>query len=304
MRFFAFILFVAFAGFPPPNAKAQELDVTEIVEAHEAYTARDSNRNRNRLLAALEDYQDDAAVETVQAYRAILANDIESGRYSRIRESALATAAHLEPVADVLPKLHIEAKFFAAIALFNGRQDSDAMIEMAHVQGLAQSIVDETGSRPDWATDLRWKAEAWRMAMEAYFMSTNARYPSEPKVQSVLDKYPYSEQSVTEEGESLQAEETLPRCPAKMVQKPRLRYSAKQAFKGMYGAVILGFQTDSDGRVVNPRVLASIPSEEFDQRSLDVVGQWRLEAENPEDVGVTCRLNNSNVVQPLTFSLN
>ena len=304
MRVFICFVFALFAASSFFEASAQELDVTEIVEAHEAYTARDSYRNRNRLLAALEAYQDDAAIETVQAYRAILANDVESGRFSRIRESALATAAHLEPVSDILPKLHIEAKFFAAIALFNGRQDSDAIIEMAHVQGLAQSIVAEAGSRPDWASDFRWKAEAWRMAMEAYFMSTNARYPSELKVQSVLDEYPYSEQPASEDGACIQAEETLPRCPAKMGQKPKLRYSAKQAFKGMYGAVILGFETDADGRVVNPRVLASIPSEEFDQRSLDVIGQWRLEAENPEDVGVKCRLNNSNVVQPLTFYLN
>ena len=301
MRVFVYIVLFVSAAMTPLSASPQDLDVTKVVEAHEAYTARDSKRNRDRLLAALESYQDDATVETVRAYRAILNADIGSGRFNRIRESALATATHLEPVSDILPKLYIEAKFFAAIGLFNGRQDPDAITEMAHVQGLSASVSDDAGDRPDWATDLRWKSEAWRMAMSAYFMSIGARHPSDSSIEAILDLYSPNETPL--DPSAPQPETKLPQCAGKVIQKPKLRYSAKQSFNGMYGAVILGLEFDPNGAVVNPRVLASVPVDEFDERSIAVVNKWKFEPEDPSQVGVTCRIENSSVVQPLLFSL-
>lgn len=303
MRVWSLFGLAVFACFVIPDLEAQDLDVTSVVEKHEAFTTSATDDTRRALLDALAAYKSDPTVETVQAYLALMKSDTGNAEYSEMRETALATAAHLEPVSEILPRQYIEAKYVAAVSYFNHRQNADAILEMAHVEGFTRHFVDDVGERPDWANDLKWQADAWGMAMEAYFESSRERYPGRDEVNAILDTYGTLEEAAYIGASETTVEYALPHCPGQMIQRPKMRYPAGKAMRGMFGAVILGLEFDSEGNVINPRVLASIPVEEFDEKSLRVVGKWRYKADEPDQVGVTCRLERTDVVQPLVFEI-
>lgn len=285
------------------SAKAQDLDVTEIVTASDAFMAQPSADTRAALMAALSAYQGDPTVQSVNAYVGLLLHDGQGDNSADLYQSAGAAKAHFEPVADVIPKQYIEARFLAAVALFNLEQDSEAMIEIAHVEGQARAFTDQTGAHPDWADSLKWKADAWGMAMEAYFESARERHPDESEIQDILASYGSDTAALNARAARSLDENGLPFCSGRMIQRPAVRYPSGKAMRGMFGAVILELEFDEEGQVINPRVLASVPVEEFDDRSLRAVGQWKFKPDQPKQVGVTCRLNRDSVVQPLVFQI-
>ncbi|MEL6666180.1 MAG: energy transducer TonB [Pseudomonadota bacterium] len=291
---YAFILICLInLGLP---AMAQEAGISEVVAAQERFVDGPSDATRTGLLTALADYSGPPAVETVNAYMALVSSDSASGDAAKMRESALAATAHLEPVKEILPQQFAETKYVAAVAYFNDDPEPDAMLEMAHVEGFAKAYRDSLGEHPEWADRLRWKADAWGMAMEAYFDSSGKRWPSEEEINAILATYP-----VPLDPSDSASDDQLPQCSGRMIQRPKMRYPSGKAMRGMYGAVILGFELDPEGRVVNPEILASIPIEEFDEKSLQTVGKWRYKPDDSDQVGVSCRLERSNVVQPLVF---
>lgn len=298
---YAFLL-VCLIGIGLP-AIAQDNDLSDVLAAQKGFAEAPSKQTRADLLSALAAYSGPPAVETVNAYMALIVSDGSSDDAKKMRESALAAAAHFEPVKQVIPRQFVEAQFVAAVAYFNEDPTPDAMLEMAHVEGFAKAHRDSLGERPDWANDLRWRADAWGMAMEAYFISTRKRPPSDAEIDAILATYPEPETAETMVDEDSAAENKLPQCSGEMIQRPKMRYPSGKAMRGMYGAVILGFELDPEGRVVDPKILASVPIEEFDEKSLQTVGKWRFKPDNPNDVGETCQIERLNVVQPLIFQM-
>ncbi|NQY14070.1 MAG: energy transducer TonB [Henriciella sp.] len=281
-------------------ASAQDLDITEIMAAKAAYDESQTDARRDALLLALANYQGDPAVETVNAHLIVMTQDALSGSYERVRESASAASRHLEPVKDIVPRQYIDASLLAAVALFNTERDGDAMIEMAHVEGFAAYHRDSTGERPDWATKFRWKAEAWNMAMDAFFETERRRHPAEEDLSAIVASYRPDDYEPTPAA-SENDEEVLPLCEGRIVQSPKLKYPAQAAKDGLVGAVIIRFDLDTDGKVANPKVLASVPNESFDDEILKTIVKWRYRAKNRKQVGVTCRVERTNIVMPFNF---
>ncbi|MEL7040461.1 MAG: energy transducer TonB [Pseudomonadota bacterium] len=284
-------------------ATAQEDGLADVIAAHNTFIEDGSDDARGQLLAALSAYNGPPAVQSVNAYLTLMNRDATGDNYQHIRQSARATETHLMPVRSVLPKHYVEAKYIAAVALFNDRQDRDAILEMTHVEGFARAHFDDAGEKPEWTEDLKWKAEAWRMAMQAYFESTGESHPAPSEIQEILATYPVDEHLLNALEIDSNIDTDLPQCSGRMIQRPGLRYPAGKARRGMFGAVILQLQFDENGNVVNPRVLASVPNGVFDDRSLSTVEKWRFKPDDPEAVGATCRIQASNVVQPLVFQL-
>ena len=303
MRFLSILFGLILIASSVSFSQSEELDITEIVEVKTAYDAKQTSKTRAGLLAALEAYQGDPTIETVNAHLTLMLNDTNAGDYRKVRESALAAADHLEPVSDILPKQLAEAKFMAAVGLFNGYRDSDAMIEMAHAEGFTRSVRTEAGDLPEWAEPLKWKATAWRMAMSAYFESAGERYPADADIDEILVSYGFDQEGANTEAIRSPGKSGLPHCPGKLIQRPKMRYPVGGARRGMYGAVILELEFDRDGQVINPEVLASVPLEFFNEKSERTVGKWRYEPKNEADVGVSCALERTNVILPLIFQI-
>lgn len=302
LRFISRVLFVL-AVCTASTAVAQDAELTDIVLAEDAYTAEATDQTRANLIAALAAYTDAPTVETVKAHLTVMVNDTVLSDFDKMLESATATRAHIEPVRDILPKQYAEARFIIAIAQFNGDVDEAAMLEMAHVEGFTEAYRDQTGEQPEWAWDLKWKADAWGMAMDAYFESTRKRHPDDDEIEQILASYGADTNTMNAAAFASIDESGLPTCAGRMIQKPKMRYPAGKAMRGKYGAVILGMEFDAEGNVINPRVLASVPFEEFDEKSLRTVGKWTFKPDDPKQVGVSCRLQRTDVVQPLVFQI-
>lgn len=303
MRFLAFLL-VCFAILPSASlAQDEPLDISAILEAQAAYDANQTNKTRAGLLNALETYKGEPTVETVNAHLIVMMNDTMAGNHRKMRDSALLATTHLEPVSDILPKQFAEAKFLAAVALFNDQFESSAIIEMAHVEGFARSMAGDSENPPDWVDPLGWKATAWVYAMQAYFESVGERYPKTTEIDEILASYGFDLDEANEEARLTAGESGLPHCPGELIQRPKMKYPAGGARRGRFGAVILGFEFDRQGQVINPEVLASVPLEFFNAKSKRTVGKWRYKPDNEADVGVTCALERTNVVLPIVFQI-
>lgn len=303
MRFFLSLFLMLTGGWASAPAFAQEFDVTDIVAASDAFLTDPSEVNRGALIAALDDYTGEATVQSVNAYVRLLMHDAVGDNGEDLIESATRATAHLEPVADVLPKQYLEARFLAAVAQFNHDPDPETMLEMAHVEGRSRAFTDEIGEQPVWAETLKWKADAWGMAMGAYFESTRDRGPSEQEIQTILASYGADAATLNAVANRSLDEEGLGFCPGKLIQRPAMRYPAGQINRGRIGAVIMQFDLDTAGKVINPRVRASVPEGVFDEKSTRVVGKWKYKPQNKNAVGVSCRLERTNVVVPLVFTI-
>jgi len=304
MRLIVFIIVIL--GFAL-SASAQETgpDITEVVEAQTAWQAKKNSKTRKALKAALAAYDDDPTLETVRAHYDLLNHDIEHATPHKLRETAQAVVEHLEPVAEILPQPYIEAKYVAAIALFNSRQRREAVLEIAEVEGRTHAAVDEEGERLDWAEDLHWKAYAWRLAMDAYFKSGGTgRGPKEADVDAILEVWGASDEQLDARSRKSQTKDgALPHCDGELIKRPAMRYPTGQAQRGRFGSVVLRFGFDEAGNVKEPEVLASIPLEGFKDKAAKTVGQWRFEATEPNEVGKTCRLHRKKVVLPMVFAI-
>ena len=103
MRILAFFCII-FTAIPMVSyGQNAELDITEIVEAQAAYDAKQTNKTRSGLIAALSAYQGEPTIETVNAHLILMMNDATAGNDRKLHESAEAAATHLEPVASILP---------------------------------------------------------------------------------------------------------------------------------------------------------------------------------------------------------
>lgn len=302
MRYLA-VLFVVFSMTVFTNGWAQESGLVDIESAKKAYDTSPSGKNRKTLLQALANYDGPPRNETVLAYMAILGNDGQRNDYDTVYESATATASHLESVSEILPRQYLEARYIAATAAFNGTQDTDAMLQMAHVQGLASHQRDEIQREPEWARTLRFNAEAWRMAMETYYSSNNVRNVPTQQADLILSEYRMSAPYYAPEIDATSKDE-LPLCAGTFVKKPVMRYSRRKANKGMFGALIVQFEFDPEGKVTNPEILASVPARNFDEDVLRTLKKWTFKPADRENPGVTCRLNRKNVIQPFSFYLD
>jgi TonB family protein len=303
MRLILSLVLFVLAASAGLHAKAQGPDVTEIVAANDAFSADRTDQTRTALLGALTDYQGEPTVESVNAYLSLLLYEAAGSNSENLFETASAATAHLESISDIVPKQYLEARYLAAVARFNVEPVAAAMIEMAHVEGQARAFVDHLGEHPDWAESLKWKADAWGMAMKAYFVSAREDYPADSEVQAILASYGSDVASRNALAARSLDENGLPFCAGRMIQSPTMKYPSGRKFREKFGSVILGFDLNPDGQVINQKVLASVPEGVFDEKSLRVVGKWRFKPNDRRSVGVSCRLERTNMVQPLTFEL-
>ncbi len=53
-------------------------------------------------------------------------------------------------------------------------------------------------------------------------------------------------------------------------------YPAEARAQGLEGYVVVRYDVDAEGRVVNPRVIEAVPSGVFDAAALETVSTWRF----------------------------
>lgn len=253
----------------------------------------DARRHLNDLLST---YQGPPTVQSINGHLTLFYHDAPSEDFSLIRETATATFNHLEPVSEIMPRQYLDARFLAAVAAFNAEKDENTPYELAHVQGLSKQV-EPDGAWPDWAKSTHYLARAWGLATVADLEADEEKTVSRETYDEIINGYPPRTPVRPEYG-------ALPNCDGEFRNRAKVKYPRIAAKQGQWGAVILQYDLNDEGRVTNESVLAAIPEGAFEQAALKWVKKYRFRAENRDQVGVTCRLNRRGIVQDLVFQID
>lgn len=278
---------------------AQDLGTEEIAAAQVTYQTTPNDSSRAALITVLANHRGAPTVNSVQAHMIVMTDDTISGHSDHIIESASAAIAHFEPASDLIPQPYYKARLIAAEARFKATQPTDALLEMAHIEGFAKSYRTSDGRRPDWAKALYWRAHAWRLAMQAHFSEQRGDYPDAADIDTLLSRYRLDQEIIAPRLAAPAPD--LPLCDGRIVQSPKLRPPSRAARSNLATAVILRFDQNTDGEVENAEILASVPNEQFGETLLETVAKWRYRPEKRKQVGLTCRLTRSKIVMPIIF---
>ncbi|MEO1660077.1 MAG: hypothetical protein AAFR51_03740 [Pseudomonadota bacterium] len=268
----------------------------QIEQATMAFLEAQTEAAHDTLASLLAAYDGPPSVQSVNAHLTLLAYDGPGENVQRLQQTAGAATLHLEPVAEILPKQYLAARFHAAMAEFNAEKAENAAYEMAHIQGRSGEI-DNRGVWPDWAKAQHYQAKAWALAMLAELKADAASAVSQAAYDEVLAAYAPIKAAPAEYG-------ALPKCKGEMRNRARLNAPKISGKRGQWGALILEYDLDQDGRVINETVLAAVPAGAFEQNGLKWLKRGRFRAEDRDEIGVTCRLNRRGIVQDLVFQID
>jgi TonB family protein len=285
---------VSLAGFVSASAQSSDINV-QIQKATSAFVEAPSTSTRAALVSELSAYQGPPTVQSINGHLSLLMYDAPSEDFPLILPTARAATAHLEPVADRLPKQYLDARFIAAVAAFNAEKDENAAYEMAHIQGMALGI-EPDGVWPDWAKSTHYQAKAWALAMLADLKADRRKSVSQDTFDDILAAYPARKENQT-------ASDALPLCEGKIRNRSRIQYPSLATRRGQWGALILEYDLNAEGRVINETVAAAVPEGFFEEESLEWVKKGRFRPKKPDEAGINCRIERRGIVQDLVFQL-
>lgn len=304
----AVILGFLFAAVSSLGGFTQEAgpDVTAIVQALEAFDSNPNKKTREALDAALEAYSDEPTQESLEAVLARVKADAQKRSFKNLRISSQAALTHMEPVADVIPRQYLNMKMVSAIALFNHKPKKEALIEMVEAEAAVHSIYHQQGENlEDWVSPMQHEAQAWTLAMTAYFDSARKRRPTDEELDVLRNQLhlPGYHEADEADQENVSAGNKLPFCKGKYSEKPRLRYPSGASSKGKFGSVIVSVDIGETGKFENVEVLAAVPNKGFKTKATETISQWSWIVEEDQIPSENCKLEAQGVVIPLVFKL-
>lgn len=240
---------------------------------------------------------------SVSAFRDVYVSALQKQDWLNLSKSAEQAAEHFKLGGDPVPQFRMEAKLLAVSSAFNYGPKSPQLSDMAHLRGelgrMRQlfDIEHPDEDYPEWLESSYWSANAWEVAISAYFSSIGQKAISDKDIEEIVDSYLVDLPVKTDDEEG-----KLPMCEGTFVQKPSIKYPPIAGFRGRVGAVILGFRFDEAGKVRDAKVLAAVPTDGFRDEVIKAVSQWYFKPdEDPKTAG--CRLEHNKVVQTYAFAI-
>jgi len=199
--------------------------------------------------------------------------------------------------ADTLTQYRVEAQLVNISSAFNASPQAGQLQQMVHLRGELKRMLAQAEDKPDWMKETYWIANAWQGAMQAYLQSSSQRMISDSEIDKILASY-VSDLPPAHDDEE---EGKPPFCEGTFIQKPDIKYPSSAAFRGRIGSVMLTYKV-RDGKVTEPKVLASVPIDGFRDEVVKAVSKWvYVPTEDPAKTG--CRLDHDNIIQPFLFAI-
>jgi len=292
------IAFAQFAVDEPGGEDALPRAHRELLLAYASWRAEDSRKTRKQLDKALEAATNSPpSPMTIVAFWKRVEHDAVQGDNRSLMNTAAQAVAHFEPIRDIAFEMWSGAELLRITATFNERQSLETATDMAELQDALKVFrngrMSEGEIVPDWWERSYYTADAWRLAIGAYFESVNERRYDPDAVAAILERTEW----MPEPGQA--SDGARPFCKGRLIQKPELRYNTRALRKGMFGAVIVRFGVEG-GQIVEPEVLASVPQGGFDEDVISRVSQWTYEFASPD---ANCRRSRSNIILPTIFQI-
>ena len=285
----------------------------ELLAAFASFTAESTRDTRRELLAALNNMQD----PTLLSARAFMPLYTDLAARDNLRDAAAVAGLavrELRPVRSSVLQYYLHAAETHATTSFleaKTLESHEALVRWnAELRELRTSI--GLNQAPEWLRLAYWRSEAWIGAANAFYASVsddgettgrNGRervsFLSEEEVSTI-----YGEYSLSTEFDPFMTvaddETTNPVCVLRSNLRPRPRFPSGALRSGTIGYVLLHFDLDEDGDVISPSVVASVPSDVFDEMVEDTVSRWRFEVDD-ELSEPDCYFQRTNIVYPISF---
>lgn len=286
-----------FAASRPATGAHPLMADRQLLAALANWSEDDSRRTRNRLNAAIKSVEPRRPTRlSATAYERRYESRMTKERYESAAAAANSAIEHLEPSKDSMPEHYVRAQTTAAVATFYDDAELEHLESMTRLTGeLGEQMLGAAtrGAPPVWLQDAYWRADAWRLVMETSFTRRRDKERAE-EIASLLNDY-RSPLSIWTPSSA------RPLCDGTFDMTPPIEYPRDAIRQGRYGAVLLGFDI-SNGRVLNARVLAAVPSETFRTQALQTIRQWRWQAETDNQSG-NCSMSRENVTVPIVFRI-
>jgi len=226
--------------------------------------------------------------------------DRAAGLLARLAGRAGATSLPLQRQAEIR---QIAARFMDDRSV----RQSDAMADLHERIVTDIERAGDPASR-DRLQSVRYQTVAWISAIDAYLASDSQPGPKVTRTPADAAQRPPSlprelREPRTVELQGPSAVPVLPRCRGGMNRVPKLKYPPDERYRGIVGAVVVSVALEEDGRVQQPRVLASVPGDAFDSNVLRAVNQWQFVVAADED-RTRCRVADGAYIINVTFMLN
>lgn len=277
----------------------------DLVTALIAFKEKSTKDSRKALDAVLETYVGQTPdLLSVTAYAARYNEDIAEARWNSAKASTLRAVKHLEAAKTEAPQLYYTARRVSLVAEFMADHEKEASVKLAHHYGEIRQMYNKVDEAPDWLEEEYWTSEAWLDVQEAWFRSEGKRQKvlKQEEREAILAGYPLPESDEKKDDDKVKEKTNdRPFCEGTLIQSPELQYPKAAAFRGYLGALYLRVSLDSKGRVINPKVLASVPVKGFTEHTLETVKKWRWK--KSKDAAKNCRLNRENLIIPFSFTM-
>ena len=296
--------FAAFAERQSVGEGLPPLDQRALLLAFAEWKAAPGRSTREQLDSLIE-AQAEGEVSTVSlfVFTRRMEHDATKGDFESLEDTAAWLSTHLSDERALVGELWSTAELLRQVAAFNTSASVDAAMGLAVLENdlmMLPNVEIRAGrSVPDWWEKNYYTTQAWRMAMAAFFDSVNERRYDAAEANRIAEKTERLRDPASRFDNTAGDDSPLRSCSADLIQKPAMRYPGKALRKGMFGALIIRFKADENGRIYEPEVLASVPQGGFDDKVIETVSKWHLDWSDEKN----CRRESSNTILPFVFQL-
>ena len=189
---------------------------------------------------------------------------------------ATLAANHIRPLRDEYPMDWATMELRSIAHQHNETQDPTAAGRIADLQiWLLEKRRASAGGRKTFK-DIYYQTAAWNLAMSTYHRS--GKYNGNKELDRARYRLEQAMETIPDMSGEPGAAPPVPSCTGTFVKPPKLRYPTGARIKGYVGAVILEFDL-VDGEVENINVLASVPSDVFDEYTISAMtrAKWKFD---------------------------
>ncbi len=240
---------------------------------------------------------------SVISWEALYTGALSAG-WQQAASDANAAAAFYAREKSVLPRQR-SAQIFSASASFVGGRNRSTAGKNDYYDAMADVhdaiVADIEAATPGGKVQLwplKWKAEAWALAMQAYLASTYQQVGS--NIDTSLDARGLAQPKYAQVAED-PILAGLPFCDGKFEGKA-MRYPVSKEFKGLVGSVIARMETAVDGKVTKVEIMAAVPGDGFASDVSQTLSTWAFKPAKGIDTS-RCRLQSKNQYYKVIFRI-
>lgn len=267
-----------------------------LLQAMSAWAANTDKKSEDALISSLLGLKDNQpSLISITAFDTLLEALLKRKDHKAVMRASKAAADHTYSVRDTIPAKWAAYQIISLSRDFDRSRKLEALPDTALLSAFLLDKLQDTDEKDSKLANAYYTADAWLLAMEAFGASRNSS-----KDRRLIEQ---SKKILADRAEKEQRESNeLPLCKGVLAPLPRPSYPRNAALNGYVGSVIVGFDL-VEGKSENFRVLASVPTDVFDEAALAAVKvlEWQIIDPLAPD---GCRTSSHRpVVYPLQWTL-